>query len=303
MAELKELKEYRRFARPVEQSKAIAVLAGILEGVAMDGVVCQKEYDEVENWYALHRNFLNKEPLTEIRTVMDKALEDGILTAEEAQDIRWLCQKCLDDGLYFDQSTVYLQELHGILQGILSDGELHDKELEKLAQWLTDADFLANTYPYAEIYSLLTAAKEDGVITADEKNMLKAFFSVFVDTKNSFNIHQQTMAELKKQYSIGGICAICPDIVVEGNTFCFTGMSTKVTRKEIAQIVQDNGGIFNNNVVKATKYLIVGADGNPCWAYSCYGRKVEQATQRRKDGQDIVLVHEYDFWDAIEDLK
>jgi len=34
-----------------------------------------------------------------------------------------------------------------------------------------------------------------------------------------------------------------------------------------------------------------------------YGRKVEKAIQLRKEGHKIILVHENDFWDAIEDLK
>ena len=48
-------------------------------------------------------------------------------------------------------------------------------------------------------------------------------------------------------------------------------------------------------------YLVVCANGNPCWAYACYGRKVEQAVKHRRQGVPIVLVHENDFWDAYED--
>lgn len=35
---------------------------------------------------------------------------------------------------------------------------------------------------------------------------------------------------------------------------------------------------------------------NPCWAYACYGRKVEQAIGLRKAGSQLLLVHEADFW-------
>jgi hypothetical protein len=62
------------------------------------------------------------------------------------------------------------------------------------------------------------------------------------------------------------------------------------------------GGIFSNRLTKKVDYLVVGAEGNPCWAYACYGRKVEQATKYRKQGYKVLIVHEYDFWDALEDI-
>jgi len=52
-----------------------------------------------------------------------------------------------------------------------------------------------------------------------------------------------------------------------------------------------------------TDYLVLGTDGNPCWAFACYGRKVEKVIQLRKEGHKIILLHENDFWDAIKDLK
>ena len=51
--------------------------------------------------------------------------------------------------------------------------------------------------------------------------------------------------------------------------------------------------------MKKTNYLIIGSEGNTCWAFSCYGRKVEKAMEMRKNGVNIVLVNEIDFWDSI----
>ncbi len=46
---------------------------------------------------------------------------------------------------------------------------------------------------------------------------------------------------------------------------------------------------------------MVGAKGNPCWAFACYGRKVEEAMALRKAGNRLLIVHENDFFDALED--
>jgi hypothetical protein len=61
------------------------------------------------------------------------------------------------------------------------------------------------------------------------------------------------------------------------------------------------GGTVAPNLTKKVSYLVIGADGNPCWSYSCYGRKVEQAVQLRKEGSKILIVHENDFHDAVQD--
>ena len=173
-------------------------------------------------------------------------------------------------------------------------------EINKLSEWMEDHDFLKGTYPFDEIDSLLVSAKSDGIISEDEINMLKAFFANFIDTRVSYNINEFEVKTLQSKYSISGICAVCPEITFEGKVFCFTGTSKKAKRSEIAKVIENQGGTFNNNVTKKTDYLIVGGEGNPCWAYSCYGRKVEQAIQLRKEGGKIFIIHEYDFWDEVE---
>ena len=65
----------------------------------------------------------------------------------------------------------------------------------------------------------------------------------------------------------------------------------------------DLGGIPTKRITKKTDYLIVGDNGNSAWAFACYGRKVEKALDMRKNGHTIVLIHEFDFTDIIEDLK
>ena len=71
---------------------------------------------------------------------------------------------------------------------------------------------------------------------------------------------------------------------------------------ELKEIVEQYGGIFGNSLTKDTNFLVYGAAGNQCWAYSCYGRKVEKAVNLRKAGSSMLIVHENDFWDSILDL-
>lgn len=96
-------------------------------------------------------------------------------------------------------------------------------------------------------------------------------------------------------------CAMAPNIVFSGATFCFTGASAKYKRSDFEQIVKDLGWEPLAGVSAKLHYLVIGAEGNPCWAYACYGRKVEKAVELRKKGVKVVLVHENDFHDAVLD--
>ncbi|ASA96857.1 NAD-dependent DNA ligase [Anoxybacillus flavithermus] len=302
MSKFKEIEDYRVFTSKAELHKSINALIGIIQGIRFDNIANEHEIAELIHWCNLHRRFEKRAPFNEIIPLIDQALLDNKLEQEEIEDILWLCNNIVNDSgfnRYYDLITSSIQQLQGILHGILADNVLNEAEIEQLCSWIDDHDFLKGTYPFDEIHSLLVSVKQDGIISDDEKNLLKAFFANFVDTRASYNVHEFEVKALQSQYSISGICAVCPEITFENKVFSFTGASTRATRNEIAKIIQNLGGIFNNNVTKDTNYLIVGGDGNPCWAFACYGRKVEKAIELRKKGTPIIIVHENDFWDEV----
>jgi len=299
MGQYKEIDEYRQFTGPAESQKAINSFRGLLEGIVLDAEVNEREQQELRNWYANYRHLIDRHPFSEILPAIDDALADNILTSEEVQDLLWLCEQ-VSTTTYYDLVTSSVQTLHGLLHGVLADTEINENEIFQLNNWLEDHSILKGTYPFDEIYSLIATILADGVVTEDEKNLLKAFFAEFVDTRDSYNINAPDIAKLQEQYSVQGICAKDPDITILGHTFSFTGASSRATRNKIAEEIVSHGGIFNNSVTKKTEFLIVGAEGNPCWAFSCYGRKVEKAVAMRKEGAKIVIVNEHDFWSALE---
>ncbi len=299
MAHYKEECEYREFTGKAEMHKALNGLIGILEGIAIDHDVITLEVQELSHWYGLYRHLINHHPFSEIIPAVDSALADGMLTCEEAEDLRYLCERLTSEG-YYDFVTSEIQILHGILHGLLADNVLSNAEIIALQRWLKEHEELKGKYPFDEIVALLYVVLEDGVISDDERNQLKAFFAEFVDTRDSLTLDEVALAELRTEYKVQNICAKDPNIVFDGSLFCFTGKSTRGTRDSIAGQIVSLGGTFHNEVVKDTKYLIVGADGSPCWAFSCYGRKVEKAVQRRKEGGLLTIVNEHDFWSAVE---
>lgn len=290
---------FKKYMTKAERDKAIMTLEGILKGIAIDGKINSKEVEELSYWCNLHRPYINKSFFKDVIPIIDEALRDYVLTREEVEDILWVCDHYRYPLKYYDSITSNIQRLHGILHGILADNVITDEEIYALQNWLDDNTDLVNSYPYDEICSLLLSILKDGVIDEQERNILKLYFSEFIDTTQSYNINALEINQLSKEITIGGICMSNPDIQFEGRLFCFTGMSAKAKRSDIAKLIESLGGKYNDNVLENTDYLIVGNEGNPCWAFSCYGRKIEKAMKMRKAGKRICIVNEIDFWDAV----
>lgn len=290
---------YKNFMGKANFERALNSLEGIILGIGADAHINNLEIEELQNWCLLQNDYQRFYPFKEIIPLVRESISDGILTQDEISDISWLCNNYLHSNHYYDSITSDLQNLHGILYGILSDGTINYAELEFLKKWLNDHYHLETMFPYDEVYSLLHTVMEDGELDLNEQRLLTAFFSDFIDASSSYNINAEEMNQLKTEMNISGICALGPNIELEGKMFCFTGVSTQKKRSEIAEIIVNKGGLFNSGITKKTDYLIVGAGGNPCWAFSCYGRKIEQAIELRKQGKNIVIAHEVDFWDTI----
>lgn len=298
--------DYRVFTTPAELDKAVHTLQGMITGVVADQVLNQKEALELSNWCSIHAHLRDRHPFNEILPIVEGALEDGKIDSEEREDILWLCGritfKKFKTSEYYDDISAAIQFLNGFAHGIMADGVLRDVEISALRQWLHNADFLQGTYPFDEMNSLVTSVLRDGKIDDDERNMLIAFLGTLIDFKSSWNLSEADFQKLREKYSVSGICALCPEISFSGRKFVFTGDSYKATREELQSLVKELGGITASSVSSKTDYLIVGNAGNDCWAYSCYGRKIEKAMQLRKEGAKVQIINETDFWDAVLDF-
>ncbi|HVJ49245.1 exonuclease domain-containing protein [Desulfitobacterium sp.] len=289
----------KKFNSRAEIEKIINTLTGILQGITVDKIINFSEIEELNHWCNFYRKYENRHPFNELFPIIDTVINNGFLSKEETDDIYWLVDK-LTNNEFCDQTNSSMQILHGILHGILVDNILTDEEILKLSDWIHGHDFLSNIYPYDEIKSLLNSVLSDGVIDEDEREMLKAFFSEFIDTTLSYNLNQNELNALKSKYNVSGICTTCPEIIFTGASFCFTGASTRAPRSEIKGLIEQTGATFSDSVTMKTDYLVIGDDGNPSWVFTRYGRKVEKAISMRKAGQRISIIRENDLWDELK---
>ena len=300
---MRSIEEYRQFTEPAELDKAINMLRGIVDGISSGGQINDLDVAELTNWCMLHENLRGRHPFSELLPKIDAALEDGVIDESEREDILWLCSNFSGEGDFYNVATAKIQYLHGLIHGIMADKQLSDDEIKALQTWIWDQEDLKGVYPFDEIDGLIMEILADSIVTEDERNTLIAFLSNFIEFKDSANLMESDYEALRSQYSVAGICAVEPLIEIPGKQFCFTGESSHGTRNELVEIIERLGGVFRSGVSKKTDYLVIGDAGNPCWAFSCYGRKVEEAVNLRKAGGKIQIVKEADFWDAVEDQK
>jgi NAD-dependent DNA ligase len=286
----------RYMSRPIAE-QATNSLAGLLQGISIDHQINPTEMQFLNQWINEHSPFAGYFPFTELLPKVIAAVADGVLTVDERDDVLWLCDR-LREGNYYDQVTANLQKLHGIVGGIAADRRINEVELRGLSTWLADNDHLKSLWPYDEIESLVTGVLADKQISDEEQANLQEFFEQFTPFMDDRTIVDPL---IEKNGSLVGLCAVCPDIYFDNSIFCFTGSSHRHTRDALEAQVRELGGQVSRSVTQKLRYLVIGAAGNPCWAYACYGRKVEQAVQLRKAGYPLIIIHENDFHDAVAD--
>lgn len=284
--------------------KAIHTLTGLLRGIAIDEDLNAPEIAEVINWSNEYRQLVNRAPFNELIPKLDEMMADGVIDPEELEDLLWVCRNLSPESEYYDDITNEIQVLQGILHGIMADDCVSMTEATQLQRWIDEHDHLKGTYPYDELESILLAVLADRDIDDSEQEMLRRFFEDFIQYSFAKRIRKEAdriKSGLTRERTLPAICAVCPEIAFHSKSFTFTGSSMRAKRADIAREVERLGGVFVPNLTQKTDFLVVGAGGNPCWAFSCYGRKVEKAAELRKEGHSITIVHESDFWDAVQD--
>lgn len=293
--------DFRKFTSRSEADKAINSLKGILMGINFDININDIEIQELDNWCQKHYDLINRNPFKEFMLLIRESIKNSSIRKDTLEDLYWLCQKYEHDSIYYNAVTSDLQTLQGICHGIISDGVVKDSEIFELDKWLDRNEHLISYYPYDEIKSLVTSILSDGKVDDDERKRLLAYFNEYSKIE-TVDIAQKIENETSN-ILISGICTIDPQVEFKGKSFCFTGIAKRSPRSELISVVNNLGGSYIDNVSKNTDYLIVGDNGNPCWAFACYGRKVEKAIELRKKGQKVSIIHEFDFWDFVEDYK
>lgn len=177
------------------------------------------------------------------------------------------------------------QELIGIAEGMLVDGELSDTEIVYLKNWLEENDRIAYTWPGEVVYKRVCDVLDDGVIEESERDFLAKTLEELIG--GDFQKTGATPSE-----SVSFPVQQVDSIDFDGKTFCFTGTFIFGTRPACHKATEKIGGIPAPRITKKLDYLVIGTMSTRTWANTSFGRKIEKAIELQKSGSPLFIINE-----------
>lgn len=247
----------------------INTLYGIIKGIAYDGIIDYKEIEKLKSWLEDNRLYKQYSLFNRIINKLEEILDDNIITEYERIELEKLVTSINSSKMY-SESTLALQILNGILDGIVCNQKVNQKEIDNLNIWLKQNDYLKDVYPYDKVLLEVSKVLEDGVLTEEESNYILRVFNEIVhpDFNNDGNID------------------------FEGRTFCLTGEFKTATKQEISKRLQNLGAIEKNGVSSKLNYLIIGSVGSEAWKFGKIGGKQAKAQELNEKGANIKIIDE-----------
>lgn len=174
-----------------------------------------------------------------------------------------------------------LLTLNGILSGITCDNILVEAEVNYLQNWLDDNAELQGNYPYDKIFSTLSDALADDILTKSELNYMLSLFKQVTNPVDESSCN-------------------CDRLDINGKTICLSGEFDFGSKAEVNSLLISRGAYIHTTLVQKTDILLVGGQGSTAWSAGNYGNKVKKALEMQGKGSGVLLFREADFFMAID---
>lgn len=247
----------------------INTLYGIIKGINYDGIIDDKEIEKLRLWVEDNRLYKQYSLFDRIINKLEEIIEDNVITEYERIELEKLVTSINESKIY-SESTLALQILNGILDGIVCNQKVNQKEIENLNIWLRQNDYLKDVYPYDKVLLEVNKVLEDGILTEEESNYIFDTFNEIVNPDFSDD----------------------ENIDFNGKTFCLTGEFKCATKQEISKKLQELGGTEKKGVSSKLDYLIVGGVGSDAWKFGKIGGKQAKAQELNEKGANIKIIDE-----------
>ena len=145
-------------------------LIGIINGISYDGIINKLEVARLSSWVKKNRNLSYEPKQAHLISLVEQVLEDGIITDEERE---MLLENCSQYTALETDSIAKVYELNGIIEGIICDNEINEKEVCRLQDWMrTNESFIRYHKPSKTICEKIDQILESGIVTQEEQESL-----------------------------------------------------------------------------------------------------------------------------------
>jgi len=178
-----------------------------------------------------------------------------------------------------------IEQLLGIVSGLVADDDLHDLEIEFLKVWLGEHQDVARMWPGSAIGRAVDTVLADGHVSEEERAYLLATLKELA--ANDFAI---TDAAADASIAIPTDDAI--RISLRDAVVCLAGDFLHGTRAACERLLEQAGACPVRGVSKNVHYLVVGTKVSPHWLQTAYGRDIQDAVALQQAGHGIAIVSE-----------
>lgn len=268
---------FMRYVSDSELRSAMCEFYGIVQGFAIDNRIRPEEEAFIKKWKQENARFENIDELSEIFKTINKILEDNVITLEEMLELKQVVKKYYTT-IMGSTITISLQELRGILKGIIIDNKIETEEGLNLIKWLYNNIHLNDYYPYNHILSLFETILEDNIITEEEsKSLIEIINSILAP-----------VTSLKEEITS-----------VTNKHVCLSGNFSHGRKSDVEKIIKQSGGIIDSDVKRITDILIIGDYESQAYAHGNYGTKVRKAMDYCSRGCNITIIKEKEFFNSL----
>ena len=249
-------------------TKAMVDLYGYLVGLSIDGTISSEEIQTLRQWINDHKDLSRDPRIKYVFSVINHIIADGLVTIDERRMLFDIARSFVVEVSYKEE-TLAMQELLGILQGVVADEVINAREARNLLDWIDDHEEFASNRVVEPVFALLEESLEDGIVTKEEEAALLGAIN------GVLNPSEETES-----------------IEIAGKTFCLSGDFCHGPKSKVEEYIVEHGGKIAKSVTKKCNYVVIGESGSERYAYGNYGTKAKKALELKVKGQDIEVIKE-----------
>lgn len=201
----------------------------------------------------------------------------------------------IQNSLARQRITKAIEHLLGMIEGMLADNNLHDKEVQLLSTWLSANHEATIVWPASVLGCKVREVLADGIITDEERKHLLKVLSDLIATDFA-----ETGSATAEVATLPIDDAVTVEIRNAG--VCMTGEFIFGTRAACERLTLKAGGMPMNNVTRNVEILVVGTRVAPDWAHTTFGRKIQRAAELQSEGHPIEIISERRWLEVVGSL-
>lgn len=198
----------------------------------------------------------------------------------------------IQNSLARQRITKAIEHLLGMVDGMLADDHLHDKEVLLLSTWLSANQEATLVWPACVLGQKVREVLADGIISDEErKHLLKVLSDLIASDFSETGSASAEVATLPINDAV--------TVEIKNAGVCMTGEFIFGTRAACERLTLKAGGMPLNNVTKSADILVIGTRVAPDWAHTTFGRKIQRAAELQTEGHPIEIISERRWLEVV----